>query len=69
MDDKVIIEAVKEGNREMFGLLMDRYQGSIYLMCLRMTGNDFLSRELVHDSFVEAYLKIDQLLDPSKFHG
>ena len=57
MDDKRIIQAVKEGNREIFGLLMDRYQSTIYLMCLRMTGDIFLSRELVHDSFVEAYLK------------
>ncbi len=69
MDDKIIIEAVKEGNREMFGILMDRYQGSIYLMCLRMTGDTCLSRELVHDSFVEAYLKINQLLDPAKFES
>ena len=69
MDDKRIIQAVKEGNREIFGLLMDRYQSTIYLMCLRMTGDIFLSRELVHDSFVEAYLKIDQLTDPSKFES
>ena len=69
MNNKIIIQAVKDGNREMFGRLMDKYQGSIYLMFLRMTGDVYLSRELVHDSFVEAYLKIDQLADSSKFES
>ena len=67
MDDKIIIQSIKAGDREKFRLLMDNYQGAIYLTCLRITGDVFLSRELVHDSFVEAYLKMDQLLDPAKF--
>ncbi len=69
MDDKVIIQAVKDGDRESFALLMDRYQGRACQICLRMTGDHFTSRELVHDSFVEAYLKIDRLHTPEKFWG
>ncbi len=67
MEDRELITVVRAGDRDAFGMLVDRYQGLVYSLCLRMTGNVPDAKELAHESFVEAYLKLDQLRDPAKF--
>jgi RNA polymerase sigma factor (sigma-70 family) len=67
MHDSELIQAVLAGDREAFGPLVERYQGQIYRLCYRVTGNIPDAEELAHDAFVEAYLKLRQLRDPEKF--
>lgn len=69
MEDRILIEAVLSGDLEAFGPLMDRYYAMIYRMCLNMSGNVPDAEELAHDSFVEAYLKLEQLREPERFGG
>jgi RNA polymerase sigma-70 factor, ECF subfamily len=67
MEDSELVQAVRAGDREAFGRLVERYQAAIYRLCLRVTGNIPDAEELAHDSFVEAYLKLSQLRDPEMF--
>ncbi|MHB1000341.1 MAG: sigma-70 family RNA polymerase sigma factor [Armatimonadota bacterium] len=68
-NDGQLIQEVRDGRREAYGTLMDRYHSMVYGLCFRMTGNMPDADELAHDAFVEAYLKLDQLNDPDRFGG
>ena len=67
MHERELIQAVRTGDREAFGALMDLHHGMVYGICLRMTGNALEAETLAQDAFIEAYLKLDQLRDPGKF--
>jgi RNA polymerase sigma-70 factor (ECF subfamily) len=67
MQDSELIQTIRGGNREAFGQLVERYQGLIFQLCYRMTGNIPDAEELAHEAFVEAYVKLHQLTDPSRF--
>lgn len=69
LGDGQLVQAVKDGQREAYGTLMDRYHSMVYGLCFRMTGNMPDADELAHDAFVEAYLKLDQINDPERFGG
>ncbi len=69
MDDAELVRAVRAGDREAFGSLVERHRSSIYALCYRMTGNLPDAEDLAHEAFVEAYLKLDQLRDPTKFRA
>lgn len=69
MEDQRQIEAVLAGDKDAFGGIMDRYYAMVLRVCLNMAGNIPDAEELAHDSFVEAYLKLGQLRDPSRFGG
>ncbi len=65
--DSELVKAVQAGDYEAFGTLVARYQGLIYRLCYRMTGNASDAEDLAHEAFVEAYLKLHQLRQPEKF--
>jgi len=67
MDDKALIEAVRAGNRDAYGVLVERYQAAIVRRCCQMTGNMADAEELAHQAFVEGYIKLHQLRDAAKF--
>ena len=55
MDDKTIIEQVLAGDNDAFGELVERYQGKIYNLCLRMCGDPDDAFDLSQDTFVRAW--------------
>ena len=67
MDDGEQVEAALGVRREAFGELVERHQGAIHGLCLRMTGNVLDAEELAHEAFVEAWLKLAQLRRPERF--
>lgn len=67
MQDKEIIEKVQSGAANSFGILVKRYQDSILRICYRVTGNQTDAEDLAHETFIEAYIKLSQLRDMSKF--
>jgi RNA polymerase sigma-70 factor (ECF subfamily) len=69
VDDSVLIEKIKAGERGAFDLLVDRYYRMVYGISLRMMGNAADADEVAHDAFVNAYLKLSQLNDPERFGG
>jgi RNA polymerase sigma-70 factor (ECF subfamily) len=69
MQDNELIAAVRAGDREAFGALVERYRGTVYRLCRRTTGNAPDAEDLAHQAFVEAWLKLHQLRDPERFGG
>jgi len=65
--DEQLIHQIKQGENEAFGQLFRKYQKQIYFICLNIVKNPHDTEEIVQDTFVHAYLKIDQLKKPDKF--
>jgi len=69
IDNRELVRAAQRGDRQAFGVLIERYQGMVYGVCLRMTADSFEAEDLAHDAFVEAFLKIGQLEEVERFAG
>ena len=65
--DKQLIQQILLGRSEAFGDLFRKYQRQIYSICQKIVKNSHDAEELVQESFVHAYLKLEQLEDPDKF--
>ena len=68
-DNSELVRAARKGDRQAFGALVERYQGMVYGVCLRMTADSFEAEDLAHDAFVDAFLKIGQLEEVERFSG
>ena len=72
-EDQLLLEqlvlAAQAGDREAFGQLVERYQGSVYAIALRKLGNHAEAQELCQEVFVQALQKLDQLREPACFGG
>ena len=55
------------GDREAYGRLVDAYQGMAFAVALNLTGNYNDSLDVIQDAFIQAYRKLSQLSDPSRF--
>ena len=55
MDEREIIEQVKQGDNQAFGVLVERYQSKVYNLALRMCGNEDDAFDLAQDAFVRAW--------------
>lgn len=53
--DEEIIEQVLEGNKELFGMLVERYQQPLFNLMLRSTCNQEEAADLTQDAFVRAF--------------
>jgi RNA polymerase sigma-70 factor, ECF subfamily len=64
-----VVAAVQAGQTEAFGLLVERYQRSVYATAYRRLGNHAEAQELSQEVFIQALRKIDQLRDAHCFGG
>jgi RNA polymerase sigma-70 factor (ECF subfamily) len=55
LEDSQIVRQVLRGKREMFGLLLERYQKPIFNFIYRFYGNHDLAQELTQETFLRAY--------------
>jgi RNA polymerase sigma-70 factor (ECF subfamily) len=53
--DTAIVQAVQGGDTEAFRLLVERHQGRLFAMLMRLLGNPALAEELAHEAFVKAF--------------
>ncbi|HLK57595.1 MAG TPA: sigma-70 family RNA polymerase sigma factor, partial [Chthonomonadaceae bacterium] len=67
MGDEELVRTIRAGQMDRYTTLVGRYQERIYRLCYRICGNPVDAETLAHDSFVDAYLKLDQLKNPSLF--
>ncbi len=67
--DDELVQAIRSGDHEAFGTLIDRYGEMVQAVCYRLVGNRRQAEELAHDAFVEAYLKIATLREPAALPG
>jgi len=67
--DGQLVEKTRQGDREAFGRLVDRYRDMAYGLAYHLTRDFEAARDLVQDAFVQAYLHLGQLREPEKFAG
>src|SRR5215471_8679548 len=65
----VLVERAKTGDREAYGELVTRFQGSVYAMALARVRDPLEAQELAQDVFVHAMRKLPQLRDARCFAG
>ena len=55
MDEATAVALVREGNTEVFRDIVEQYHASIRRYLYRLTGDYELTRDLVQDTFIQAY--------------
>ena len=72
VDERTDIELVAlacEGNKDAFGLLVQRYQTIARGLAMRLVRNQDCAQELTQEAILQAYLSLDKLRDPARFRG
>jgi len=67
--DEQLIEQIQRGESEVYGQLFGKYYQRIYSVCYSILKNPHDAEEVASETFVHAYLKLDQLRKPSLFFG
>jgi RNA polymerase sigma-70 factor (ECF subfamily) len=65
----LLVERAQVGDREAYGELVTRFQGSVYAMALARVRDPLEAQELAQDVFVHAMKKLPQLRDARCFAG
>lgn len=66
-DDAALITAVLAGDDSAFGSLVERYQVAYVRYATRMLSNRGLAEDVVQDSFVVAYERLETCQQPDRF--
>jgi RNA polymerase sigma-70 factor (ECF subfamily) len=66
--DEEAIRRVLAGDREVFGVLVERYQGRAYRLALRVLRNEESARDAVQDAFLKAYGALSKFQGRSSFY-
>lgn len=64
---KTVTNSANPTNKEEFGELFRKYYPQIYSICLSILKDSHDAEEVTSDTFIHAYLKIEQLKEPDKF--
>ena len=66
-DDRDLVASVRRGDTEAYGVLVRRYQDRLYPTLLRLTGSHEDACDLLQETFLKAYLKLDRFQGESSF--
>ena len=69
VDDRALVTAVRSGDRDAFGLLVDRETAAVYRACLRILGRPHDAEDVTQESFVAAYRSIGQFRGEGSLRG
>ncbi len=69
LSDAELVRAAQRGDSTGLGLLLERHRAPLYALALRMLGHGPEAQDAVHDAFLIALRKIDQLRDPEAVAG
>ncbi len=64
---QIIIEKVKNGNKEAFGILVEKHQQYAFTLAFRIVCNEDDARDVVQDSFVKMWKNIKLYNSKNKF--
>ena len=67
-EDALLVERVRSGDVEAFGLLVSRYQDRVYNTCWRVCGHVEDARDLTQEAFLRAYQSIASFQGHSGFY-
>jgi len=58
LTDESLVAAAREGDREAFGILIDRYRDTAYAYAASLIGNREDAEDIVQEAFVRAYVAL-----------
>ena len=58
VDDRALVDAVLSGDRQAFGILVERETRAVFRVCLRILGRPHDAEDVTQESFVAAYRAI-----------
>ncbi len=64
-----LVQRAQQGDREAFGMLVERFQPTVYAVALTRLRNPSEAQELAQEVFLHAMRKLDQLRQPQAFAG
>lgn len=67
-NDAQLIDETLEGNSEVFGQLVRKYQARLYNTLLHVVGSREEAEDVVQDAFVQAFVKLDTFQGKSAFY-
>ncbi|NMA55576.1 MAG: sigma-70 family RNA polymerase sigma factor [Firmicutes bacterium] len=67
VSDEILVKRSRQGDREAFALLIERYQDKIYNLTYRLVSNVDDSADLTQEVFYRAMLKIKEFRGDSSF--
>lgn len=62
-----LVEELRQGNKMAFRRLYDLHAKQMLNSSMRLVNNRQIAKDILQDSFVKAFLKIDDLKDPATF--
>jgi RNA polymerase sigma factor (sigma-70 family) len=69
ISDDLLWQQSRDGDREAFGRIVERYQSLICSLAYSACGNLSRSEDLAQETFVTAWLKLGELREPSKLRA
>ncbi|HET9316899.1 MAG TPA: sigma-70 family RNA polymerase sigma factor [Vicinamibacteria bacterium] len=66
-DDREAIEACRQGEREAFDRLVERYQRDVYRLCYRYVNNHQDANDMAQEAFLKAYRALSKFRGDSAF--
>ncbi len=69
LDEIELLRHSTAGDREAFGLLVERHQTLVYAVAYSATGSVEKSEELAQETFLQAWRNLRQLREPEHFRG
>ncbi len=65
--DTELLAAARDGNKDAFGCLIERYQHMTERLAQGMIGNAYIAQELAQEAVLQAYLSLDRLRNDGRF--
>lgn len=63
--DEQLVSLSKDGNLAAFNSLVERYQGLVYNLCLRLLGNPESAEDAAQETFISAYRAMSRFAEGS----
>jgi len=67
LDDEALAERARAGDDTAFAALVERYQERVYRLALRLSSNASDAEEILQDTFLQAWRKIDTFRGEARF--
>ena len=69
VDDHALIDAVRRGDRDAFGVVVDRETAAVYRACLRILARPHDAEDVTQEAFVTAYRAIGTFRGDGSLRG
>jgi len=69
LSDEVLVRRCLTGNKRAFDTLVERYKDAAYGLAFHYVGRFSEAEDLAQEAFVQAYVNLARLRDPSRFGG